>query len=517
MSRSIRRVVLAAGAVLLLAACAPTAPPAGTTESGAPAPARPDPGFRLRIALTLMPVTMDPHASIGLNQTRFGVYESLVMLGDDGKLVPGVASEWRSLTPTTWQFKLAANRAFHDGSPLTAQDVKFSIDRAMDPDLRFPTLPRIITFDRVEVVDHQTVTVVTKAPDPLFLKRIVSVSIVQERFVKQLGDKEFALKGMGTGPYMQREFSPQDTLVLVPNPRHPVQPFASEVIVRQVVEASARVAGLRTGEIDLADSVGVDQADTLKAAGIQLIPFEGMSLGAMLFATNEGQAIQSREVRQALNYAVDKETIARTIYKGLTRPTAQLVPPSVSGHNPNLKPYPYDPAKARQLLAQAGYPSGLRMKMDNVLSGAENRQALVAVQQYLRDIGIDLEIFNTTDVAYFLDKYHGRSPRNEMLATVHSPVLDSELTLAIYSPAEQPPVRRYNNSEFGAVLAAASVEMNEQRRTELLHRAAQIMYDDPPFLFLVETFNLWAANPKIQGLRSRIDGEPNVPSLRRAS
>jgi oligopeptide transport system substrate-binding protein len=75
-------------------------------------------------------------------------------------------------------------------------------------------------------------------------------------------------------------------------------------------------------------------------------------------------------------------------------------------------------------------------------------------------------------------------------------------------------VRRYHNAEFGAVLAAASTEMNEARRLELLHRAAQIMYEDPPFLFLVETFNLWAASPKLEGIRSRIDGEPNVPAFR---
>src|SRR5262245_23902368 len=230
------------------AACQPTAPsPSGTTGgSSAPAPSSPPQEIKLKVALTSIQSTMDPMASIGNNPRRYGMYELLVGQDENGKLIPELSTEWKSLDPLTWQFKLTQGRKFSDGNPVTAEDVKFSFDRAINPDLKLGIIARAGTIDKTVIVDPQTVNISTKAPDPLILKRVALIDILEKAYVEKMPQADFALKGLGTGPYMQKEFVPNDHITMVPNPNHPKQPFAKEVFIRQIPELSARVAGLRT-------------------------------------------------------------------------------------------------------------------------------------------------------------------------------------------------------------------------------------------------------------------------------
>jgi peptide/nickel transport system substrate-binding protein len=496
------------------AACAPAQPsPQGGASTGGAAPAAtPAPAdFRLRVGLLTLQSTMDPHAAIGQNPRRYGLYECLVMQDATGKLIPGLATEWRNVSPTTWQFKLAPNRKFHDGAPVTIEDVKYSIDRAINPELKLGILTRVGTIERAEIVDPQTINVVTKAPDAILLYRMAVLVIVQKAHVERIGGAEFATRAMGTGPFMQKEFRPGDRLVLVPNPYHPTKPAATELVIRQVPELSARVAGLRTGELDLISNVAVDQADTLKSAGMNIVNFnQGTSIGAFIFTNQFDQPTANKLVRQAMNYAVDKEAIAKNIYKGYTQPTGQVVQSNTFGYNPTIKPYPYDPARARQLLAQAGYPNGFKIKMDVTLGIAEAQQVFLLVQNQFKDVGIDAEMTTSADSAFLLDRWYARVQRPQVFSysLQNSPAQDADFALNWFRGDLPDPERRYTNPAFDEPYLASLTELDPNRRLGLLQRAIAAMYEDPPVLFLVDGFNLWGASPKIDNVLPRGDLEP---------
>lgn len=494
------------------AACAPAQQsPQPATGGAVPAATQAPAEFRLRVGLLTLQSTMDPHAAIGQNPRRYGLYECLVMQDATGKLIPGLATEWRNLNATTWQFKLAPNRKFHDGTPVTIEDVKYSIDRAINPELRLGILTRVGTIERAEIVDPQTINVVTKAPDAILLNRIAVLVIVQKAHVERLGAAEFATRAMGTGPFMQKEFRPGDQLVLVPNPYSPTKPAITELVIRQVPELSARIAGLRTGELDLISNVAVDQADTLKNAGMNIVNFnQGTAIGAFIFTNQLDQPTANKLVRQAMNYAIDKDAIAKNIYKGYTQPTGQIVQSNTFGYNPTIRPYPYDPARARQLLAQAGYPNGFRIKMDVTLGIAEAQQVFLLVQNQFKEVGIETDMTTSADSAFLLDRWYARVQRPQVFSfsLQNSPALDADFALNWFRGDLAEPERRYNNPAFDEPYLASLTELDPTRRQALLQRAIAAMYEDPPVLFLVDGFNLWGASPKIDNVVPRGDLEP---------
>jgi peptide/nickel transport system substrate-binding protein len=518
---SMRRVVAGIALVGLLgAACAP-APPQQTPSTGgvAPVATAASKPFALRIGSSASTSALDPHASIGNNPRWNGLFETLVAQDETGKLIPSLSTSWKSLNPTTWQFSLAPGRKFSNGEPLTIQDVKFSYDRALNPDNKLGILTRLLTVDKTEVVDNQTFNVITKAPDPLLVKRVALVVILSKAHVEKLTPGEVALKPLGSGPYMLKEFVPNDHWTLVPNPHAPVQPFASEVTIKAVPELAARVAGLRTGDLDIITTVSMDQADSLKSAGYQIVNFnQGRSQGAFLFTTQQDQPTSNKLVRQAMNYAVDKEAMAKTIFKGYTKPEAgQVLQATTVGYNPNVKAYPYDPEKAKQLLAQAGYANGIKIKADLSAFIVESQATWLFVQSQWRAVGIDADLNFITDTGQFLDRWYGRAQRGQLLSVtlLNSPAMDADFALTWFKGSLSDSERRYNNPAFDEAYTASLTELNEQRRSELLQRAVAAMHEDPPYLFLIEGFDLWAAHGDLIDVRARGDQDPRVEIIRK--
>ncbi|GIW11441.1 MAG: ABC transporter substrate-binding protein [Dehalococcoidia bacterium] len=503
-------------ALLLVTACAPAAAPSATGGSAPPPTFERD--YVLRVAISTSITTLDPHAAIGMNPRRFGLYECLLGQDEAGRIVPALAEAWRNVDATTWEFTLAPNRKFHDGAPVTAEDVKYSFDRATNPDLRLAILTRIGTVDKTTIVSPSTIRITTRGPDPLLLKRVALVQIIPKAYVERIGANELAVKAMGTGPYLQKEFNGTDRLVLERNPFSPTPGQPAQIIVRAVPEASARIAGLRTGEVDLVDNVPLDQYETLKREGYQIINFnQGQSIGAFIFTTLAGEPTQSKLVRQAFNYAIDKEAIAKNIFKGLTQPTGQVVQRDTFGYNPNIRPYPYDPAKAKQLLAQAGYPNGFKIKIDVTLGTTAADQIFLLVQSQLREIGVDSTIEQSADSAFLLDRWYGRTARAHIMTAglLNSPAMDADFALTWFRGNEPEPARRYNNPEFDRYYLPSTTELDERKRLELLQKAIEVMYEDPPFLFMVDGVRLWGASPKLDNVLPRGDQEPRFDIVRK--
>ncbi|MCS6800473.1 MAG: ABC transporter substrate-binding protein [Chloroflexota bacterium] len=486
---------------LLLAGCAPSAPasPAGRAPDAASAVDQ-----TLVVATSTLSGPLDPNANLPVNR-MYDMFDNVVMLDvRTGDPLPAIATSWRVLNPTTWQLVIRPDLTFHDGTRLTARDVKFTFDRSMDPSLRLALGTRLTTVDRVELVDDLTLNVITKAPDPILLRRLTTMSVVPEHYISRVGNEQFALSPVGSGPFRFKEFVPNDRLVLTGYPDHPFRkPKLRELTIRAIPEASARVNGLLTGEVHLAYFIPIDQYDRIRERGMaaQVTNF-GTSLGFWMDTVSGDRPVDSpladKRVRQAINYAVDKESIAKQIFRGLTQPEAQLAQPVTFGYDPTLKPYPYDPAKARALLAEAGYANGFKLRAETTVAIAEFVPIGLLIQQNLRDIGIDLEFIPMTDQAAWTDKVYGRQPRADLfgIPLQNSPAMDLDFSISWFWSKQPPATRHYNNPEFDRYYEPSRTEMDPEKRRQLLQRASAVLLEDPAWLFLVPSATVRGYDPK---------------------
>lgn len=505
---------------LLLTACAPAA-----SQTAAPAPAASGPKMaanqELTVGINSMVATWDPFISLGSNARRYGTYETLIAQKDDGTMIPGLASKWEMVNPTTWRGTLVQGRTFHDGSPVTVDDVVWTVQRAVDPVKKYTILGRIGLVNGAKKIDNTTVEITTSAPDALINSRIGAISILPQKYFERVGDKEFENKPVGSGPFKVQEWVTQDRVVLVPFTEHPNPPKLKKLTVRVIPEAAARIAGMRTGDLDLINQVPFDNVETLKSAGIEVVPFDtGNSWGAWMDTLLPDSPTKDTRVRQAINYAIDKETLVKTVYKGLTIPDqGQIIQKETFGFNPNLKPYPYDPAKAKQLIAAAGYPNGFKIKIDAYMFNAEARQVWPYVQQQLKEVGIEADMNTYSDSANNSDRFYGRVQRAPItgVSVTNVPAADADFAIAWFSNDQEGGAKRYDNAEFQRWYNLARNEFDEKKRLEYLQKAVEVMYNDPPYLFLVQGSVLWVHSPKTAGFVKRVDADPDFNIIFKAA
>jgi len=334
----------------------------------------------LRIGRSNEPSSLDPQFSRTGNNlmTAQDMFDRLVENDANLQTRPGLAVAWKAIDPTTWEVKLREGVKFHDGSPLTADDVLFSLRRAGEiKNSPAPFTGAVGGIASMSVLDPRTLRFKTRTPNPEFIEQIGRVYIVSRKAAegKQSSDFNDPAVAIGTGPYKFKQWVPGDRLVMTRNDAYwGTKPAFENVTLRFITNDAARVAALRSGTVDLIDNV--PPAD-LKA-------LEGMS-GIRLFSTPSARIIylaldasrdptpfvvgangqplapnplKNPKVRLALSKLINRQLIIDRILDGAGVPAGQLVPDGVMGYAPDLKPQGYDPDGARALLAQAGYKDG---------------------------------------------------------------------------------------------------------------------------------------------------------------
>ncbi len=330
------------------------------------------------------------------------LYEGLTWMDSSGALQPGLASSW-TVSPDglSWKFVLAGGSRFSDGTALTARDVKFSVERLTDAQSTFRS--SFSALKGVEAPDDKTVIITTASPFPdLPMLLATRGALIAQRAALEKWGKEYSEHPVGSGPYMLKEFVSGDRLELVPNPHYagPQKAKAARVIRRVVPEGLARVAGLLRGEGDLALNLPPEAVASVPPSAPIEIRKQPAALGVSFEMNVLKPYLSDRRVRQALNLAVDREAIIKSILLGNGTVQDSPASPGIPGRV-KTGPYSYDPAKARELLKAAGVPSDWKL----VLWAApgrylKDRQVVEAVQGYLRAIGIDAELKLSEWVAY---------------------------------------------------------------------------------------------------------------------
>ncbi|GIW12223.1 MAG: ABC transporter substrate-binding protein [Dehalococcoidia bacterium] len=496
--------------VVLLVACAPAAP----TAAPAPAPTRPERSDNqsLRIAASGIPANLTPAAGFANYVVMSPLYDTLTTLGRDFVVQPAVATRWEvSVDGRTWTFTLRQDVTFQNGEALTAEDVAFSINELNQR--AWPARTYISSVTEARATSPTSVDLVARVVDMSIPSGLLFIPILPRKYYESVGGFEgFVAKPIGSGPYDLVEFVREDRIVYrkraTPHPFRNVQ--ASELIFLSVPEHAQKINGLRTGELDATTTVALtsDQVQAAESAGLK---FQIVRNAFIFVAIAQGTAelkkspLLDRRVRHALNYAVDKEAIAKTLYRGYAEPIGQLALKNSPSWDPTVKPV-YDVAQAKRLLAEAGYSNGfggITMEM----SRAQNLQDLMQVlQSQWREVGIQVEL-EIIDGALYSDRVYGRNnaQKSDLVMSGNGDTNGFNTAIRVLigcgKPIGSPPTALYwCNPEWDRLLDAALAERDATRRAQLLRDANRIMREDGWVvpLFLPASFVLHS--PKIAGL-----------------
>ena len=487
---------------------------------GAPAPATAQPAGTLVVGLVAEPVNLDPAQVTDLNSTRVGrrIVETLVTFPDEStQVVPGLAESWTvSKDGLRYTFKLRKGVRFHDGTPFDAEAVKFSIERQFNPEHpasklgKYPFAGYFFgNLKAVEVVDPATVEFVLKEPRASFVTVMTSAaaSIVSPTAVKKFG-QDYAVQPVGTGPFKFASWERGQRVVLEKNTaywRFPVK--LDRVVYRPIVEDQARLTELLTGALDLIVGTPPDYVAQLETnPKVTLLRQVGAHVW-YLGINNQKKPFDDKRVRQALNFAVNKEAIVRDVLKGTGSLSAGPVLPKTWGADGGLRPYPYDPERAKKLLAEAGLPNGFSTTLWVPESGS-GMQSPVAmstvVQSNLKAVGVNVTL-QTMEWGAYLAKL--RSKEQELFALswmagnedpdmVMYPLLHSSQ----WTP-NGPNRALYKNEKFDELLHQARLTTDEKKRADLYRQAQRILADDPPWIFVDHEIQTAAHVKRVQGFK----------------
>jgi len=297
------------------------------------------------------------------------IYETLINRDAAFHLTPGLARSWTQIDPTTWEFTLRPGVRFHDGEPLTAEAVKFSIERGMDPQLHWVRARWFPPIHTITVVDTSTVRITTTVPVPAtrFLREMsVNSWILPPDYLKKNGDTALVRHPVGTGPYKFVQWVRDDHIELEANPDYwGGRPKIGHVIVRDIPTDSARLAELLAGSVDLINLIPPELFDPIEhSSNAQVV--QGTSLSPFFVTFNlvnipSGRPLADKRVRQALNYAVARKALLTTIMHNAGAPIATFCTTLQFGCDPSIPGWPYDPDRAKALLAAAGFSNGFDM------------------------------------------------------------------------------------------------------------------------------------------------------------
>ena len=314
--------------------------------------------------------------------------------GEEFKPVGLLAEKWETINPTTWRFHLRKGVTFHNGKALDAEDVKYSFEQYADPKNRRSVFARGIA--RVEIRNPGTVDLITTEPVSALLFNLTRLQILPRDTREKAGVPAFALQPVGTGPYRFVEWKRDQQLVLEANPtywRGPVNP--KRLVFRAIRDAGTRAAELRSGGVDIVAAPPVPQLEMLDSGDTQVVPVKGGRIIIYPFNVS-APPFDNRKVREASNLAVNKDAIVRNVLGNRGIVMAGPFTPAWLGYDASVKPFPYDPARAKQLLAEAGYPQGLDTTW-SISSGVFLKDTEIgeAVAGQLRQVGIRVKLVPT--------------------------------------------------------------------------------------------------------------------------
>lgn len=485
--RGFRRTAVATAAVAALVAVT-VAGCGGSSKSGSKS---------ITIALGGEPTTLDPLLKEDGNErwVTDSIYDTLMGRSVDGKtLYPKLAAAPPKLVnPTTWQFKLRPGIKFTDGEPMNADAVVYSVDRIINKKYNSEQAEFVTTIKGAKKVNDLTVDILTNGSDPILPSRMYWVRIVAPNATRAPGS---ASHPVGTGPYEFVQWVRGDHITLKANPNYwgSPKPTIKTITYRFVPEEGAALSGLISGQYDLITNLLPDEASRAPAYQATV----GNEHPMLILNARPGSGITSDvRVRQALNYAVDKNAIAQNLFRGFaTVDNGQTLSPTWFGYDPSLKPYPYDPAKAKQLLQAAGATGKSITLVGESGRWLNDKDLIQAVAQYWRAAGLNVTTkiidFNT----YLNQLFDTKKRPQAIFVSTDNPLYDADRTLSAYYV---PSGSGASNSDqlLEKWTSEARVQTNLNTRRALYHQVVDRAYQQAYLVWLINNKNMWGMSKRL--------------------
>jgi peptide/nickel transport system substrate-binding protein len=485
----------------------------------------------LTIGLSAEPSALDPHYhNLGPNNAmRRHVFESLILQDEKQRLHPGLATSWKPLDDTTWEFKLREGVTFHDGSPFTAKDIVYTVCRIPNVE-NSPSSFTVYTkgIAGMEIKDPHTLIVTTNGPFPLLPVEVSAWGVISATANGATGDIGFSPDGcsgtgdfpkteafnagdaaIGTGMYKFKEYTRGEKIVFERNADYwGDQADWATVTFRPITADGPRVAALLAGDVDMIDKPPLQDLERIKSEGFQVS--QGLSNRVIyLHLDHEGEPspgvtgtdknpFKDLRVRKAVSMAINREAIVARIMGGIAVPAGELLPPGMFGSSSDAAATPYDPEGAKKLLAEAGYPDGFGLTIgspnDRYINDAQVAQA---VAQMLTRVGIETQVDAVTASTFF--KRRNQYEFSMYLAGWGSATgeMSSPLRALIATPNKDKGYGgtnrgRYSNPDLDSAIDMALATVDDDKREAILQSASKLAMDDFAILPLHFEVTPWA-------------------------
>jgi len=449
--------------------------------------------------------TTDPHLTTDSTSqmVHFQIFEPLVKMGRDGQFEGVLAESWETPDDLTWRFHLRQGVTFHNGEAFNADAVTFSLDRIRKPELESPAASGLAPITGITKVDDFTVDVVSAEPYAAMLSILYGgLAILPPGYIAEVGDDGFAQAPVGTGPYTFVEWAKDVEVRMAAYADHwRGKPAIEELVFRPIPEDSARIAALQNEEVDWIAALNIERvADFEDSDQITIGTRPGQGIYAQM-DTVKTEVFTSREVRQAVNHAVNVQSIIDDLLDGRATRLPSVFFSSTPGFDPDMAPYAHDPDLARQLLSDAGYGDGFEVTF-SVAPGQQAAQKLQevgeAIAQDLSQVGITANL-ELLDPSVHSERYHNAEFQFFVSAWGSSHESGRYVDTLLHSQ------RRgyyYQNPEADALINDFMQTVDPDARAAAGKAANEYLYEDAPWLFLYQ-------EPDIYGYLSSVQWEPN--------
>ena len=451
----------------------------------------------------------DPHFSTSSNDIRvsFNLFDNLTSRHPDGKLYPGLATEWKLTDPTTWSFKLRPGVKFHNGDPFTSADAKFSIERTYDPAAKTMVATALSTIDRIEAPDPLSLVIRTKKPDPLLAARLgfYGGQIVPKKYLEAVGNDAFNAKPVGTGPVRFASWVKDDKAVLDANPDY----WGGRIdmdrwIMRPLPETAPRIAALLKGEVDIITQLPPDQEERLMGYPTTRVAGALYAGLYVLGVNSKVKPLDNPLFKQALSLAIDRDAIVKELWRGRGIVPNSMIAKGDNHYDASLPPLPYSPQEARDRLKKSGY-KGEPVYIETTIAYVSQDKAMSeAIAAMWKDIGVNV-VIEVIEYSVRAQKGREKSFKGLWWSDPTSTLGDPDgMMWRLLGPGG--PMDYWRDPRFDELGNAARFSVDAKFRGEAYKEMTRIFLENLPWIPVIQPYEdyglqkyvEWTANPNQQ-------------------
>jgi peptide/nickel transport system substrate-binding protein len=438
--------------------------------------------------------------------TWTALFDAMTVVDEkDGSAQPALATRWQSQNDTTWRFTLRDGITFDNGEPFNAEAVAAAINflRKDDVGKAMNFAQQINNVVEARVVDARTVDVQSAKPDAILPSRISGMFIVAPKAWKEQGHQAYARKPAGTGAFTVVTWAPEKVAFTARKDSWRA-PKVDRLDIVPLPERPSRVQALVSSQIDIAVTVSTDNFAAIRNAGhvVDITPSTNV-MAIPLFNAGKGafDPFKDKRVRQALNHAVDKETMVKAFFEGRTKAASQGATPNTFGYNPDIKPYAYDPPRAKALLAEAGYPNGFKFVAEVVVnSSAADQEVYLKAAEDLAKVGVQMEMRQITSPDW-IRKFISGTWEGQAAGIAYNSAPYNDITRFMgYEFCKPNPY--FCIEEIVPKIVAADAIFDTAKRLDYLRKLAAEIHDLAPSLYLVEQIEITGVNKRLRGFKN---------------